>query len=102
FIPVAEETGLIVPLGHWVLAQACRKMADWRRRFPGQETLSVSVNLSSKQFFQPDLIARIDESLKESGLLGGRLTMEITESVVMENSASAATILDELRVRGIK
>jgi diguanylate cyclase (GGDEF)-like protein/PAS domain S-box-containing protein len=102
FIPVAEETGLIVPLGHWVLAQACRTMADWRRRLPGQEELSVSVNLSSKQFFQPDLIARIDEILRESGLPGERLTIEITESVLMENSVSAATMLDELRARGIK
>jgi diguanylate cyclase (GGDEF)-like protein/PAS domain S-box-containing protein len=102
FIPVAEETGLIVPLGHWVLAQACRRMADWHRRFPAREDLSVSVNLSSKQFAQPDLIDRIDQILAESGLPGERLTIEITESVLMENSVSAATMLDELRARGIK
>jgi len=68
FIPVAEETGLILPLGHWVLSQACRKMADWRRRLPGRQDLSVSVNLSNKQFSEPDLIARIDAILAETGL----------------------------------
>jgi EAL domain-containing protein (putative c-di-GMP-specific phosphodiesterase class I) len=102
FIPVAEETGLIVPLGHWVLSQACRRMADWHRRFPGQGDLSVSVNLSSKQFSQPDLLARIDGILAESGLPGEHLTIEITESVLMENSGGAATMLDELRARGIR
>jgi diguanylate cyclase (GGDEF)-like protein/PAS domain S-box-containing protein len=102
FIPVAEETGLIVPLGHWVLAQACRQMADWHQRFPEREDLSVSVNLSSKQFAQPDLIARIDEILLESGLSGERLTVEITESVLMENSVSASTMLRELRSRGVR
>jgi len=102
FIPVAEETGLIVPLGHWVLAQACRQMADWHHRFPDRADLSVSVNLSSKQFAQPDLIARIDEILFESGLPGERLTIEITESVLMENSVSAATMLRELRARGVR
>jgi diguanylate cyclase (GGDEF)-like protein/PAS domain S-box-containing protein len=102
FIPVAEETGLIVPLGHWVLGQACRRMADWHRRFPAQGDLSVSVNLSSKQFAQPDLIARIDQILKESGLPGEYLTIEITESVLMENSVKAATMLDEIRARGIR
>src|SRR5262249_6952863 len=102
FIPVAEETGLIVPLGHWVLAQSCRRMADWRRRHPGRQDLSISVNLSNKQFSQPDLIARIDAILAESGLPGDRLTLEITESVLMENSAKASGMLHELLARGIR
>jgi EAL domain-containing protein (putative c-di-GMP-specific phosphodiesterase class I) len=77
-------------------------MADWHRRFPARRDLSVSVNLSSKQFSQPDLIARLDSILAESGLPGEKLTIEITESVLMENSVKAATMLDELRARGIR
>jgi len=102
FIPVAEETGLILPLGHWVLSQACRKMADWRRRLPGRQDLSVSVNLSNKQFSEPDLIARIDAILAETGLPADRLTLEITESVLMENAAKALGMLEELRARDIR
>jgi diguanylate cyclase (GGDEF)-like protein/PAS domain S-box-containing protein len=102
FIPVAEETGLIVPLGNWVLAQACRRMAEWRRRFPERDDLSISVNLSSKQFSQPDLIERIDAILESTGLPPDRLTIEITESVLMQNSVLAAAMLDELAARGIQ
>ncbi|HYO63538.1 MAG TPA: EAL domain-containing protein, partial [Pyrinomonadaceae bacterium] len=102
FIPTAEETGLIVPLGRWVLLEACRQLREWQRVRPEQPALSVSVNLSSKQFTQPDLIAQIQQALHETGLSPSSLKLEITESVVMENIETAAAMLRELRALGVQ
>ncbi|HEV2764829.1 MAG TPA: EAL domain-containing protein [Pyrinomonadaceae bacterium] len=102
FIPVAEETGLIVPLGRWVLLEACRQLRRWQQEHPTRATLSVSVNLSSKQFTQPDLIAQIRQALEETGLAPSSLKLEITESVVMENIEKAAEMLRELRALGVE
>ena len=102
FIPVAEETGLIVPLGRWVLTEACRQMRLWQTQHPERPPLSVSVNLSSKQFTQPDLIAQIQQALEETGLAPSSLKLEITESVVMENIEKAAEMLRELRALGVE
>ena len=97
FIPMAEETGLIVKLGEWVLEKACRQMADWHRRFPAPDPpLTVSVNLSVRQFLQPDLIDRVRRALEESKLDPRCLHLEITESVIMENSTQAAALLKQL------
>jgi diguanylate cyclase (GGDEF)-like protein len=68
FIPMAEETGLIIPLGQWVLREACRQLRDWQQRFPSTPELSISVNLSGKQFKQPDLIEQISQILGETGI----------------------------------
>ncbi len=86
FIPIAEETGLIIPIGRWVLREACRQMRVWQDRYPALD-LTVSVNLSGKQFAQPGLVDEIDQALEETGLEPRRLRIEITESVVMENAA---------------
>lgn len=97
FIPVAEETGLIVPIGQLVLSEACRQTRRWQRQFPAMQPLSISVNLSSKQLTQPDLIDQIKQSLQRSGLDPLSLKLEITESVVMENTETAISMLTQLR-----
>ncbi|MCT7964945.1 EAL domain-containing protein [Laspinema sp. D1] len=101
FISVAEETGLILPLGEWVLREACLQMQQWHEQFKTPERLSISVNLSGQQLGQPDLLARIDRILEETRLDPSSLKLEITESVLMENAASAAELLEQLRARNI-
>ncbi len=101
FITIAEETGLIVPLGRWVLRTACHQIRQWQQLFQNNPPLSVSVNLSVKQFSQPDLIQYIDLVLEETHLHGSSLKLEITESVLIENSESVTAMLVELRTRNI-
>ena len=101
FIPIAEETGLIVPLGRWVLRTSCQQIREWQQLFQNNPPLSVSVNLSVKQFSQPDLIEYIDRVLEESHLDGNSLKLEITESVLIENSESVTAMLVQLRTRNI-
>jgi diguanylate cyclase (GGDEF)-like protein/PAS domain S-box-containing protein len=101
FIPIAEETGLIVPLGRWVLRTACHQIRQWQQLFQNKPPLSVSVNLSVKQFSQPDLIEYIDRVLEETHLDGSSLKLEITESVLIENSDSVTAMLVQLRARNI-
>ena len=102
FIPIAEETGLIVPLGYWVLRTACCQTRAWQGSFPTTPPLTISVNLSTKQFLQPNLIGQIEQILGESGLDACNLRLEITESAIMENSETAATMLLQLRSMGIE
>ncbi len=102
FIPIAEETRLIVPLGYWVLRSACYQTRAWQERFPTTPPLTISVNLSSKQFLQPNLIEQIEQILEESGLDACSLRLEITESAIMENSETSATMLLQLRSIGVQ
>jgi diguanylate cyclase (GGDEF)-like protein/PAS domain S-box-containing protein len=102
FIPVAEETGLIVEIGRWVLREACRQLRTWQDEFPSDPPLTVSVNLSGKQFSQPDLIDTIRQVLRETGLSAGSLKIEVTESAIIENIDSAAAILKQLKELGIR
>jgi EAL domain-containing protein (putative c-di-GMP-specific phosphodiesterase class I) len=101
FIPVAEETGLIIPIGRWVLQEACRQIRLWQNRFPAFARLSISVNLSGKQFSQSDLIEQIKQALHETNLNPNSLKLEITESVVMENIEAATNMLNQLRALGV-
>ncbi|MGH7445176.1 MAG: bifunctional diguanylate cyclase/phosphodiesterase [Longimicrobiales bacterium] len=101
FIPLAEETGAIVPIGWWVLRESCRQMREWDHRYPGGG-LTVSVNLSGRQFTQPDLLTQLDRILTETGFEAKRLKLEITESAVMQNSASVPATLSALRGRGVQ
>ncbi|MBW4494030.1 MAG: EAL domain-containing protein [Oscillatoria princeps RMCB-10] len=101
FIPVAEETGMIVPLGAWVLLEACQQLRRWQEQFPDRQELTMSVNLSGKQLSQPDLLPQIDEILRHTGISPAYLKLEITESVLMENAAAAAEVLEKLRDRNI-
>jgi diguanylate cyclase (GGDEF)-like protein/PAS domain S-box-containing protein len=101
FIPVAEETGLIVPLGQWVLNQACRQAVEWRDRDAGR-TLTMCVNLSARQFQHPDLVEDISATLAQTGLAPESLKLEITESVAMKDAAATARTLGRLKVLGIR
>jgi len=101
FIGVAEETGLIIPLGHAILEEACRQMADWGRQVPGLVGGQVAVNLSARQFVQPDLVEQIQATLERTGLAPGQLRLEVTESVVMQDSERAQRALQRLSDLGI-
>lgn len=101
FIPMAEETGLIVPIGIWVLREACQTMQYWIEKFP-ELKLHISVNLSVKQFRQPNLIEAIDQILAETKLNSQYLKLEITETAIMDNAESANRLLKQLRARKIK
>ena len=102
FISIAEETGLIVELGRWVLEESCRQMRQWQMEIPNQMPLTVSVNLSGKQFTQTDLIEQVKGILNDTGLDPRFLKLEITESVVMENAEIAKSMLTQLRAIGVK
>ncbi|MEH2160155.1 MAG: EAL domain-containing protein [Nostoc sp.] len=102
FIPLAEETGLIIPIGYWVLGEACRQMRAWQIQFPTDPPLTISVNLSTKQFLQPNLIEKINQIMQETGLEASSLKLEITESVLMENIQSATLMLLQLQQMNIQ
>jgi diguanylate cyclase (GGDEF)-like protein len=99
FIPLAEESGLILPLGRWVLAEACRHLAAWRAA--GRTELRVTVNLSPRQFADPDLITVVAEALGRAGLPADALWLEITESVLMDDVETAADTLVALHRLGV-
>jgi predicted signal transduction protein with EAL and GGDEF domain len=96
FIPLAEETGLIVPLGDWVLRQACLDAVGW------PEDVDVAVNLSPIQFKNPNLVSSVRAALEASGLSAHRLELEITESVLLQNSEATLAVLHELRGFGVR
>jgi diguanylate cyclase (GGDEF)-like protein/PAS domain S-box-containing protein len=102
FIPLAEETGSILTIGTWVLREACLQMKRWQEKFPFHRSLAVTVNLSSKQFMQVDLIDRVIDILQETRLDPHSLRLEITESAVMENIGTATVLLQQLRALGIE
>jgi len=102
FIPTAEETGLIVPIGTWVLHEACRQLRSWEQEFPSARDLIVNVNLSARQCTHPDLLQDVRRILDDTGVPPTRLKLEITESVVLENSETVAEVLRELRAIGVQ
>jgi EAL domain-containing protein (putative c-di-GMP-specific phosphodiesterase class I) len=98
FIPIAEMSGMIVPIGSWVLREACARAREWQREWPG---MTVSVNLSSRQFQQADLVADVRRALKETGLDPGSLDLEITESSAMANAEQSIATLSDLKELGV-
>lgn len=102
FIPAAEETGLILPLGAWVLQEACAQMRAWHEEFPSHPPLSISVNVSGKQFAQVDLVDKIRQILAETRFDPHCLKLEITESTIVEDLESAKTKLLQLQELGIQ
>ena len=102
FIPVAEETGLIIPMGQWILETACAQMRSWQQEIPHCDSIVMSVNLSSRQFSQPDLVEQIQQGLKVTGLKPENLKLEITESMVIEDVENTIILLNRLKSLGIK
>jgi diguanylate cyclase (GGDEF)-like protein/PAS domain S-box-containing protein len=102
FIPLAEETGLIVPIGQWVIEQACQQVRVWRDQHPSLQSLVVSVNLSARQFQRDDLVSEIMRAVREAGLEPSALKLEITESTVMQDPDGAAATLRELKALGFQ
>jgi diguanylate cyclase (GGDEF)-like protein/PAS domain S-box-containing protein len=100
FIPIAEETGLIVPLGYWVLISACAQLKEWQTRSMNGN-LNISVNISSRQFAEADLIERVATIVRESGIEPRTLDLELTETAVMQNPDAAAKTLRQLKALGI-
>jgi diguanylate cyclase (GGDEF)-like protein len=100
FIPLAEETGLIIPIGRWVLRTACLQNVAWQHQ--GVEPISVAVNLSPRQFLDTSFLATLDEILEESGMRPELLQLEITESMVMLNVERAIELLDAIQSRGVR
>jgi diguanylate cyclase (GGDEF)-like protein/PAS domain S-box-containing protein len=100
FVPVAEETGLIVPIGEWVLEEACRQLRRWRERFPGRR-VTVGVNLSPRQFSRPELVDRVREILADTEVEPSALRLEITESLLIEHAGPTAAMLGRLREAGV-
>ncbi len=102
FIPVCEDTGLIVPLTLWVLRQSCRDLMEWQRKSPDNKNLVVSVNLSGKHFGHKDLVEQVKGVIDETGINPACLKLELTESAVMENAERVISMLKELRALGLK
>jgi diguanylate cyclase (GGDEF)-like protein/PAS domain S-box-containing protein len=102
FIPLAEETGLIVPLGQWVLDQACSQTRRWQVQYPSTPALGISVNLSGRQFQNPHLIEDIQQTLSRTGLDPHSLKLEITESVAMQDPDATAITLRALKALGVR
>ena len=102
FIPIAEESGLIVPLGRWVLEQACRQVASWRETMPEGHELSVSVNVSARQLQHPDFVHDVRVALDAAALDPRRLVLEITENVVIGDHVVVGEMLEALQLMGVR
>jgi len=100
FIPVAEDAGLIGPIGDWVLQSACEQVMTWQRQ--GLGPLCLSVNLSARQFSDPHLNSRVDKALKNSGLAPSQLELEITESTVMQDPLYAIDLIRMIKYQGVR
>jgi len=102
FIPIAEETGLIEPLGQFVLKQSCLQMVKWTKQFPASENTFISVNLSAAQLLRPDIVFEIHDTVQRTGLPCKRVRLEITESGIMKNPSAAKLKLDALKQLGFR
>lgn len=101
FIPLAEEIGMIIPIGEWVLREACLELARWRLH-PNLGDLFISVNLSRKQLAHPNLVERISEIIRQTGLPTTAIKLEITESAIMEDMDHAVAVLNQIRDLGVE
>ena len=102
FVPLAEESGLIVPMGEMVLEEACRRAVEWQREFPHTPPLAMSVNLSGRQLRRPELHKMIERALKESGLSPTSFGLDITETVYISALEANTAALDRLKALGIR
>jgi EAL domain-containing protein (putative c-di-GMP-specific phosphodiesterase class I) len=101
FIPLAEESGLIVPIGRWVLEQACAQARRWHDAFPSRVPLTMSVNVSPIQLSRDDFVQDVSRILQESGVKPGSITLEITESALMEDTDASTRALQQLKALGV-
>jgi EAL domain-containing protein (putative c-di-GMP-specific phosphodiesterase class I) len=102
FLPVAESTGLILPIGRWTIREVCRRLRTWRDASPEAAGLTVSVNLSNRQFWDPELRSYVQAALREYGLPPTALIFEMTEGVIMHNRESAINLMRQFQADGIK
>jgi diguanylate cyclase (GGDEF)-like protein/PAS domain S-box-containing protein len=102
FIPVAEDTGLIVPIGEWVLEQAAHQLTDWHARFPADPPLAMGINLSMRQFARPGLVEHVQTVLERSGVDAAALKLEVTESIVMGDADEIIDSLHALKALGVQ
>ncbi|MEA2594436.1 MAG: hypothetical protein QOF01_905 [Thermomicrobiales bacterium] len=102
FIPVAEESHLIVPIGAWVLAEACRQAGSWRALGPVGERLTMSVNLTARQLRHPDLVGQVARAIRQTGLPAPHLKLEITERTIVEDAEAETGVLSQIRRMGVK
>jgi diguanylate cyclase (GGDEF)-like protein len=102
FIPVAEDTGLIIPIGEWVIYEACRQLRIWQQQFPQANALKLSINLAGQQIKSPNFIQRLEQILAETGMDGRCLRLEITETMLMDQGEETIQILSEIRALNIQ
>ncbi|WP_181885503.1 putative bifunctional diguanylate cyclase/phosphodiesterase [Trinickia dinghuensis] len=102
FLPVAEETGLIRPIGRWVLAEACRQIRLWQNEFPRESPLSISVNMSASQLSEGDFVDHVEQVLKATGVPPASLKLELTESTAMVDTERTVALLHGLRALGVQ
>jgi diguanylate cyclase (GGDEF)-like protein len=102
FIPIAEETGLIISIGGWVMKEACYQAKEWQERYPNDPPLGVCVNLSTAQVRHPGLLQDVRQALRESGLEPASLTLEITEGALLKDTELLGTIFGELKALGVR
>lgn len=101
FIPLAEETGLIIPIDRWVMRHACQRLRRWQEKFPSFKGLRISVNITAKQVAQPDFVEYVQKTLQEVGIPPSNLTIEVTESVIMDNIELASAVFKQLQKIGV-
>ena len=102
FIPLAEDTGLIIAVGDWVLKEACHQLQQWLQQFPEAAGLKMSINLASHQIREPDLLDKLDKILEKTGIDGNSIRLEITESTLMDQGEETIKKLSQLRARNIQ
>lgn len=102
FVPLAEETGLIIPIGEYVLEGVCRRVSAWHKRYPSDPPIIVCVNLSATQFREPDLPRVVARVLEDTGLAPSSLFLEVTESTTMEDAPATVTTFEDLRELGVR
>jgi EAL domain-containing protein (putative c-di-GMP-specific phosphodiesterase class I) len=102
FIQIAEETGLIIPIGNWVMKEACHQAKEWQQRYPSEPPLAICVNLSAGQIRHPGLLQDVRSTLRESGLAPGSLILEITEGTLLKDTQVIKTVFKGLKALGVR
>ncbi|MDX2257121.1 MAG: EAL domain-containing protein [Pseudanabaenaceae cyanobacterium bins.39] len=102
FIPLAEDTGLIVAIGDWVMQNACQQLREWQKEYPEARNLTMSINLASHQIREPDLLEKLDRTLQATEISGNAIRLEITEGTLMDQGEETITKLSQLRARNIQ